>query len=202
MQVRNILQRLSLYRFIPSQSSVAPAIVSSVRWYAEDFTPKKGFIQRVADQYQQKRGLEFFQEHLSWLSKLETFGLNEFKEQLQRVEKASNMGGVGKFFSSVTDHPIMQDVARQKSVVEGFTEEERANPAKIDRVVKKRVAETTKVETQMVNETLRRFELARQLHEWLRNRIAEGKPMPKDQEELTMAIRATAKRRMQRVGSR
>jgi signal recognition particle GTPase len=93
----------------------------------------------------------------------------------------------------------MHEVTRSKTILEQLTEEERLHPERVDRVVKRRVAEAVKTDPATINEMLRRFQLSAMLHQWIRERIAEGKPLPKTQDELSVAIRASSKRRTMRA---
>ncbi|MFB6098936.1 MAG: signal recognition particle protein [Salinibacter sp.] len=133
------------------------------------------FVERAQEQYDQKEA-----ERLQQKIRSEEFDLQDFYDQLQRIQKMGSikelMGMIPGVGNKISDLDIDEDAFKHiEAIIQSMTPEERAHPEILDGTRRRRIARGSGTEVRDVNQLIQQFEEMKDMMKTMQKLTSQGR---------------------------
>jgi signal recognition particle subunit SRP54 len=135
------------------------------------------FVERAQEQYDQKEA-----ERLQQKIRSEEFDLQDFYDQLQRIQKMGSikelMGMIPGIGNKISDLDIDEDAFKHiEAIIQSMTPEERSNPDILNGMRRRRIARGSGNEVRDVNQLISQFEEMKDMMKTMQKMTSQGQEM-------------------------
>jgi signal recognition particle subunit SRP54 len=133
------------------------------------------FVERAQEQYDQKEA-----ERLQQKIRSEEFDLQDFYEQLQRIQKMGSikelMGMIPGVGNKISDLDIDEDAFKHiEAIIQSMTPEERSNPEILNGMRRRRIARGSGTEVRDVNQLISQFKEMKDMMKTMQKLTSQGR---------------------------
>ena len=133
------------------------------------------FVERAQEQYDQKEA-----ERLQQKIRSEEFDLQDFYDQLQRIQKMGSikelMGMIPGIGNKISDLDIDEDAFKHiEAIIQSMTPEERARPDILNGMRRRRIARGSGTEVRDVNQLISQFEEMKDMMKMMQKMTSQGR---------------------------
>jgi signal recognition particle subunit SRP54 len=133
------------------------------------------FVERAQEQYDEKEA-----ERLQQKIRSEEFDLQDFYDQLQRIQKMGSikelMGMIPGIGNKISDLDIDEDAFKHiEAIIQSMTPEERTNPDILNGMRRRRIARGSGTEVRDVNQLISQFEEMKDMMKTMQKMTSQGR---------------------------
>jgi hypothetical protein len=147
------------------------------------FSGMKDRLTNKMDNKKKEKEEESYEVFVRQMLKTKKLTMPKYLLVLQGMLDEAGLNGWKKNIPGVDSQEGVVMIKKQIKIIESFDKKILADPSKITRVEKRRVASVTGEPVEAVNGIIRQYYELKMFHKWLSVRTAEGKPLPSSQTE-------------------
>lgn len=149
----------------------------------------RSWFERTQEKTQAIREQDVFRAQMEHLSACERFGADEYCALLGKLREASGYGG--RFWEKLTNvrnDPFMKDLQDQEELLRSLTADQKERLLKMRRSERHTLAVALGKEERLVDGLIDRLAQTKFMHHWIRSRIREGLPLPKNAQQMELLM--------------
>jgi hypothetical protein len=156
----------------------------------------RSWFERTQEKTQAIREQDVFRAQIEHLSACERFGPDEYRTLLEKLREASGYGG--RFWSKLTnasDDPFLKDLDDQEQLLQRLNTAQKERLLRLRRSERRNLAALLGTEERLVDGLIDRFAQTKFMHDWIRSRMQEGLPLPKNAQQMELLMLDPSQRR-------
>ncbi|EME32473.1 hypothetical protein Gasu2_24430 [Galdieria sulphuraria] len=145
-------------------------------------------VQKARQQEVDRKQFELLKIQCRYILQDPPLNPNNYLELLKEARQLLKFKGLREKFDVVKQDPFYKEIAQDEKIIGAMTAEERLDLFRVQRLQMRRIAETAKVNDEVVAAFKERIIGLQKLQRRLRRRRMKGLPCPKTPEELFRAV--------------